>query len=82
MLVAGDVVVTCAHVVEDALKGTGVPIGAGSKTSIDFPFANVMDVPAEVVGWHPVVPELGLRRAVARPIWPCCGLLMPIVSQG
>jgi hypothetical protein len=62
VLVAGNVVLTCAHVVEDALKGTGAQIGLGSKTSIDFPFANAMGMQAEVVGWYPVVPELNLRR--------------------
>ena len=61
VLVAGDFVLTCAHVVEDVLKGTGSPIGLGSKTSIDFPFANVTDLQTEVVGWHPVVSELNLR---------------------
>jgi hypothetical protein len=34
----------------------------GSKLTIDFPFANIADVQAEVVGWHPVVPEPQRRR--------------------
>src|SRR5580704_17833252 len=62
VLVGGDFVLTCAHVVEDALKGSGSQIGMGSKLTIDFPFANIADVEAKVVGWHAIVPELQRRR--------------------
>jgi hypothetical protein len=62
VLVGGDFVLTCAHVVEDALKGSGSQIGMGSKLTIDFPFANIADVEAKVVGWHAIVPEVQRRR--------------------
>ena len=63
VLVACGFVLTCAHVVEESLKGSGAQIGIGSKASIDFPFANIEDLQAEVVGWHPTIPETHRHRA-------------------
>ena len=62
VLVAGDVVLTCAHVVEDALKGSEAKPEKGSALLIDFPFANVYDVKAKVAAWCPAIAEFDRRR--------------------
>jgi len=62
VLVAGDVVLTCAHVVEDALKGSEAKPEKGAALLIDFPFANVYDLNAKVAAWYPAVEEFERRR--------------------
>ena len=59
MLAPGGVVLTCAHVVEDALHGTDATAGPDAKVTLDLPFAGVRDIAATVAkdGWHPAIPE-------------------------
>ena len=59
MLAPGGVVLTCAHVIEDALCGTGATAGPGAKVTLDLPFSGLRNIAATVAkdGWHPAIPE-------------------------
>src|SRR5712691_4450474 len=61
-LVAGDVVITCAHVVKDALHGSDQKPEVGALLSLDFPFANIYSLKAKVTTWCPEIPESERRR--------------------
>jgi trypsin-like peptidase len=60
MLAPGGVVLTCAHVIVDALRGTGVPAGPDAKVTLDLPFAGLRGIAATVAkdSWHPEIPEV------------------------
>jgi hypothetical protein len=82
VLVAGDVVVTCAHVVADALELSNETAGPGVALSIDFPFADISDLKVEVSKWFPKIDPSGNRAndlavltldkpELVEPIEPC-----------
>jgi hypothetical protein len=59
MLAPGGVVLTCAHVVVDALTGSDVPPGPGAQLTLDLPFVDIRNIAAVVAknGWHPAIAE-------------------------
>jgi WD40 repeat protein len=60
MLAPGGAVLTCAHVIADALSGTGATVGPGVKVKLDFPFPGILGIDATVAnnGWYPEIPEI------------------------
>jgi V8-like Glu-specific endopeptidase len=61
VLVAGDLVLTCAHVVEDALRGTAQTPGKEATLEIAFPFADIHGLAAKVAAWFPPIQEADRR---------------------
>ena len=62
VLVAGDVVLTCEHVVRAVLTGSGARPEIGAAFVIDFPFAGIFDLPAKVAKLFPEIPESERRQ--------------------
>jgi Trypsin-like peptidase domain len=62
VLVAGDVVLTCEHVVRAVLTGSGAKPEIGAAFVIDFPLAGIFDLPAKVAKLFPEIPESERRQ--------------------
>ncbi|TDG29566.1 hypothetical protein E2C05_17620 [Paracraurococcus ruber] len=63
VLAFGGIVLTCAHVIEDALRDSGVALGPGVTVQVEFPFATAGVIEAKVAeqGWHPAIDEAQCR---------------------
>jgi hypothetical protein len=62
VLFAGDVVLTCEHVIRAALVGSEVKPEIGAALSIDFPFAGIHDLTAKVAKLFPEIQESERRK--------------------
>src|SRR4051794_6695344 len=62
-LVLGRYVLTCAHVVDDAIgRNRGSEAIPEAELTIDLPFLNRTDVRAGVAAWYPMRPLVDLAR--------------------
>jgi len=68
MLAPGGVVLTCAHVIVDALGRKGTAAGPETKVTLNFPFARLREIEATVAkdGWYPELPQME-RGAGSQP---------------
>jgi hypothetical protein len=64
VLTVGNLVLTCSHVINDALQTSSdnTTLGDDTELLVDFPFAGVYDVTVKVVGWYPPIKEDQRRR--------------------
>jgi WD40 repeat protein len=68
MLAPGGMVLTCAHVIVDALGRKGAAAGPEARVTLDFPFAGLREIEAAVAkdGWYPELPQME-RGAGSQP---------------